>query len=190
MPEITCDLQDILNPTGCADRGGISKIYWTELANIDFATMAGDATKFDVTNQTILGYTMNGSGVFNKLEFNDPKAAFYDFTFTKDADVYELLISLAFKGKQVDRRNKLQAALQCCDIFLHIYGQNGTQRAVGIDWNGVSFNNIVDSLSITRHLDRGGQLGSTKAGDELDFGGQGFFAPLFATVAEASIPLS
>ena len=44
-------------------------------------------------------------------------------------------------------------------------------------------------MAVTRHLDSGGQLGTSKGRDELDLGGQSFFAPLMATVDETTIPL-
>lgn len=189
MAQITCALDAISNPSSCNDRGGIRAIYWTEYDNIDWDAMAGEIADFDPTNQEILDYVMVGGAVFNQIEF-ERKNAFYDFTFTRDQDFYELLITLMFKGKDRDRRNSLQSAIACCNIVLHIYGNAGEQRVVGVDWNGDSFSNIVEQLAVTRHLDSGGQLGTSRGRDELDLGGQSFFAPLWASVAESALPLT
>lgn len=189
MAAITCALDTITNPASCNDRGGIRAIYWTEYDNIDWDTMAVTALQFDTANQEILDYAMVGGAVFNKVEF-ERKNAFYDFTYTRDQDFYELLITLMFKGKDRDRRNSLQSAIACCNIVVHIFGNAGEQRVVGVDWNGESFSTIVEQLAVTRHLDSGGQLGTSRGRDELDLGGQSFFAPLWASVAEADIPLT
>lgn len=189
MAEITCQLDAITNPAVCNDRGGIRALYWFEADKVDWATMAADPLQFDTTNQQILGYTMLGGAVMTKLTF-ERKEAFYDFTYTRDADVYELLITLMFKSKDIDRRNSLQSAIACCNVGLHIYDNSGVQRVVGQDWNGDSFNDILEELAIARHLDSSGQLGTSRARDEMDLGGQSFFAPLFADVLEADLPLT
>lgn len=189
MAEITCQLDEILNPATCNDRGGIRALYWFEADKVDWDAMAADPLQFDPATQTVLGYTMIGGATMNKLTF-ERKEAFYDFTFTRDADIYELLITLMFKAKDVARRNSLQSAIACCDVGLHIYTNDGTQRVVGIDWNGEMFDSIPEKLAVTRHLDSSGQLGSSRARDELDLGGESFFAPLFADVEESALPLA
>jgi len=125
----------------------------------------------------------------NKLTF-ERKEAFYDFTYTADADVYELLITMFFKAKDSARRNSLQSAITCCNIGMHIYTNDGTQRVVGQDWNGESMDDMLEELRITRHLDSSGQLGTSRARDEVDLGGESFFSPLFADVAESELPLA
>lgn len=188
MAEITCALDQITNPSVCNDRGGIRALYWFEVEDVDWAAMAADPLQFDTTNQEILGYTMVGGATMNKVTF-ERKEAFYEFTYTRDTDVYELLLTLLFKAKDIARRNSLQKAIACCNIGVHIYGNSGEQRVIAQDWNGNQFDNILEQLSVTRHLDASGQLGQSKARDELDLGGQSFYAPLFANVDEAALPL-
>ena len=188
MAVITCGLEEILNPDTCNDRGGIFEIYWTEYNNIDWATMLADPLQFDPTNQQILDYEMVGGATFNRLTFQR-KEAYYEFTYTGEQDFYQILVTMALKGKDRDRRNKLMSAIQCCNVYLHIYENNGGQRAVGVDYNGEVFRDLLDTLHISRHLDAGGQLGTSKGRDEVDFGGEAFFAPLFANVPVANIPL-
>lgn len=187
MALISCAL-DQINEVASCDRGGIRAIYWTNVANIDFDTMKADALQWDSANQEILGYTMLSSAVFNKVEF-DRKTAFYEFNYSEDSDVYALLLTLGFKGKDKARRNSLQSAIKCCGIIAHIYSNDGTQRVVGIDFDGDDFNTIAERLKVGRHSDVGGQVGSSKANDEIDLVGESFFAPLFANVQEANIPL-
>lgn len=189
MAAITCALDAISNPSTCVKRGGIRALYWTEYENIDWASMAGEETDFDTTNQQILDYVMVSSAVFNKVEF-EAKEAFYEFTYTEEQDFYENLVTLMFRGKDRDRRNSLQSAIACCNIVMHIYGYGGEQRVVGVDWNGDAFAPILETMSVTRHLDASGQLGTSRARDEMDLGGQSFYAPLFANVAESALPLT
>lgn len=189
MAEITCGLEGIQNPAVCNDRGGIRAAYWFERDKVDWDAMLIDPLQFDTTNHIILGYTMIGGAVMNKLTF-ERKNAFYDFTYTSDADTYEILITMFFKAKEAARRLKLQKAIACCDIGFHLYGNDGTQRVVGPDYNGLAIDQMLEPLRVTRHLDSGGQLGTSKGRDEVDLGGEAFYAPLFATVAEADLPLT
>lgn len=189
MPLNVCTLGEILEQAGCNFRGGIRRLYWTESANIDWAAMLADPLQFDPTNQQILGYTMIGGAVFNKLEF-ERKDAFYDFTYTEESGVWTLNIPMIFRGKNLTQRNTLNLATLCCDIVAHIYDNSGIQRVVGIDYDGEVFDPIVSKLKVTRVLDSSGQLGQSDARDEMDLGGESFYSPLFANVPLADIPLT
>lgn len=188
MPTITCSLDAITTSADCKLRGGIRTLYWAQYTDIDWSTMAGDPLQFDTANQEILGYTMLAAAVFTKVEF-DRKNAFYDVTFTEDADVYAQIITMFFDGKDRARRNSLQAATLCCNIIAHVFDNNGNERIFGVDWNGDSFDKQLTSLKVGRHLDSSGQLGQSTARDELDLTGESFFAPLYGSVTEASIPV-
>lgn len=188
MPLLTCSLDEIAKPAGCNDRGGLRAAYWAKKSEIDFAAMVSNVLTFTPATQLIIGYTMIGGAVFTPIAF-EGVGSFYNFTYTRDTDLYEQLVTLVFKGKDNPRKIAFQKAILCCDIVVHLYGNAGEQRVLGVDYDGVSLNNIPGSLQITRHLDDGGNLGTAKAKDELDFGGQSLFAPLFANVAEADLPL-
>lgn len=188
MPEITGALDAIITSTACDDKGGIRVLYWTEYDNIDWDTMLGDVAEFTPATGLILGYSMVGGAVFNKVEF-ERKEAFYDFTYTSDADVVALLMTLAFKGKNNDRKNSLDKAIRSCAIVCHVYGENGIQRVIGVDYNGVAFSKIPSYLEIGRVLDSSGQRGTSKARDEMDIIGEADFLPMYATVDEANIPV-
>lgn len=188
MPTISCALDAITTPAGCNVRGSIKTLYWTQYTNIDWETMAGDALQFNTTTQTVLDYTMVGGTVFKKVEF-EPKGSFYDNTFTSDAGVYALLLTMLFSGKDITRRNSLMEAVQCCSIVAHVYGYDGKQRVFGVDWDGEAFQVLPTPFKIGRHLDSSGQLGSSPSRDEVDLIGEAFYAPLFASIAEADIPL-
>lgn len=188
MATISCALDAIAPAAGCNIRGSVKVLYWTQYTNIDWEAMAADNLQFNTTTQTILDYTMVGGAVFKKVEF-EPKGSFYDNTYTKEAGVYTNLLTLLFSGKDVTRRNSLMEALQCCSIVIHVYGYDGKQRVFGVDWDGETFSVLPVPITVTRHLDSSGQLGSSPSRDEVDLGGESFYAPLFATVTEASLPL-
>lgn len=189
MALITCALDTITNPAVCNDRGGIRKAYWFEFDSVDWPTMLADPLQFDPANHQVLGYTMLGGATFHELTF-ERKSAFYDFTFTRDEDVYTILVQWIFKAKDNARRLALQNAIACCNLGLHIYGNDGTQRVIGPDYNGVVIDEMLEPLAVTRHLDSSGQLGTSRARDEMDLGGESFFAPLFASVDEGDLPLT
>ena len=188
MALITCELDNIQKIANCADRGGYRKLYWFRPSEVDWATMLADPLLFDPATHTILDYAMIGGAVFTEVEF-EPKSSFYDFTFTKETDVYSLLVSWIHKGKDPVRRLALQKAINCCDIGVHIYANDGSQRVIAQDYNGETMVDLLDPLAVGRHLDSSGQLGSSRSRDEIDLTGEAFYAPLFATVAEADLPL-
>lgn len=184
----TCELDDISEDDDCNNRGGLKTVYWTKYDNINWATMATDPLKFNPTTQTILGFTMVASAVFTKLTFGR-KQAFYNFTYTKDTDVYTQIITMIFNGKSVANRNALAKAVGCCKVIAAIYDNNCLSRVVGVEWNGDSFEPQITPLAITRHLDASGQFGTDKARDEIDLGGESLITPLYSTVLESAIPV-
>lgn len=189
MAEIICALDSVQNPIDCRDRGGIKSAYWTQFQNIDWAAMLSDETKFDTNTHEVLEWVMQDGGVFSKLTF-ERKLSFYENTYTRETDVYALLLTMVFKGKDAARRLSFQKAIQCCEIIVHVIENTGKQRVFGVDYDGNTIESIVDYFQIGRHLDAGGQLGTSTARDEIDLTGESFFAPLFAQVDEASIPLA
>ena len=188
MARILCETLQLRGDQNCNDRGGILAAYYTEWDNIDWPTMLADPLLFDTANQQILGYAMNGGGVFSPI-IGESKNSFYQFTYTSEQDYYDLLVTFAFKGQPLELRNNMQNAISCCNLVLHIYGRSGEQRVVGIDYDGEFFDPIVEYLRVGRHLDHGGQLGTRRSGHEVDFIGQSFFDPMFANVPREDIPL-
>ena len=184
----SCALNDIAYDTSCSIKGGVKTLYWARYSEIDWAAMAASATQFDQTNQKILSYTMLGTAKFKKLTF-DRKSGFYNFTFTSDADVYAILITLIFEGKSSGNRNAFAKAVGCCDIIAHIFDNNCLERVVGVEWNGTAFEPQISKLKVVRHLDASGQFGTDKARDELDLGGEALIAPLYAEVTEPNMPI-
>ena len=186
---VTCELDDIETSNECKTRGGLSIVYWANYDDIDWETMAGNPANFDPVTCTVLAYVMNGAAVFKKLTF-ERKQGFYDFTFTEDADVYEILVTMIFEGKSAVNSKAFRNAIGCCKIVLHIIDNNCIERVVGVEWNGTGFTQQAKTLRIVRHLDSSGQLGSSKARDEVDIGGESLYPPLYATVTEANIPVT
>lgn len=186
--EILCALEEIINSTDCKKRAGIRAMYWTDKDNIDWAAMLADNTKFDATNQQILGYIMNTGKTFNKVTFNR-ESAFFDSTFTEDTDVYTHLAQFIFDGLNNARLLSLKKAAKCCNVYMHLYLNNGLQVCMGIDYDGLTVEDPLKKLTVTRHLMSSGQLGSSKARDEMDIGGTSFEAPITATVTATDIPV-
>ena len=186
--EITCGLDEILKPDNCNDRGGIRAAYWFNSSDVDWDSMIAEPTDFDTTNHIILDYVMLNSATMNKINF-EAKSGFFDFTYTSDADVYEILVQFMFRGSDNARELSFQKAIACCNIGLHLYLNDGTQRVVCQDYNGTTIQDQLEPLRVGRHLTSSGQLGTSKSREEIDLVGQSFFRPLFATVAESALPL-
>lgn len=183
-----CSLDAIEEPDECNTRGGLASAYWAKQSDIDWETMASDPLLFDPATQKILGYSMVGAATFTQVQFNR-KGGTYNFTWTSETQSYQQLIPLLFEGKSNANRLAIQNAVSCCKVVLHLFDNNGLERVVGIEWNGSKFITQVVNLKVVRHLDASGNLSGEKGRDELDLGGESAYAPLFAEVTEANIPL-
>lgn len=183
-----CSLDAISEPDDCNTRGGLSSAYWVKASDIDWNAMESDPTSFDPTEQKILGYIMVGAAVFTPIKFNR-KGGSYSFTWTDETQSYEQLIPMIFEGKDSANRVAIQNAISCCKIILHLFDNNGLERVVGIEWNGSKFVPQVRNLRVVRHLDASGNLSGEKGREELDLGGESTFAPLYAEVGEANMPV-
>lgn len=183
-----CALAGLEEPDDCNTRGGLSTAYWAKESDIDWVAMAADALQFDHATQTIKDYTMVGSTKFTQIQFNR-KGGSYNFTYTSDTQSYAQLIPMIFEGKTNANKLAIQNAISCCKVILHLFDNNGLERVVGIEWNGTKFTTQVLKLKIVRHLDASGTLAGEKAREELDLGGESAYAPLYATVGEANMPV-
>jgi hypothetical protein len=189
MPPITCGLPAITKPASCKASGGIKRVYWTLFSAVNWAAMLADEDAFNPTTQVILEFEMNTGGTWKRLDF-EKKQGSYSAEYTEDTDSYALNIPLVFEGKENARKNALTQALRCCDIVALVIGNNGEQRVFGVDFDGDFFDTISERLKVGRHLDTSGVLGTDKARDEVDLTGEALFAPLFANVVEADLPLT
>jgi hypothetical protein len=185
---VPCVLGAITTDDDCGSKGGIADAYWTKYDNVAWSTMAGNVLNFDPTSLLILDYVMTASNVFTQLEFKVEDST-YDFTFTEEADAYDQLIKFVFEGKSNAQTTAFRKAVGCCKILLHIIDVNGLERVVGVEWNGTAFVKQLKTLRVVRHLDTSGQLGQSRARDEMDLGGKSVRPPLYATVGAANIPV-
>lgn len=185
---VSCELGAISSSDDCNIRGGIKTAYWALYNEINWASMAVSGSNFDTSTQLIKDYIMVSTAKFKKLSFERKQGA-YNFTYTKDSDVYTQLVTLIFEGKDNTVKNALTKAIGCCKIVFHIFDNNCIERILGVEWNGTTFDPQVVPLSITRHLDTSGEFGSSKARDEIDLGGESLMAPLYGTVGESNIPV-
>ena len=187
MAEIICEPKNLISSETCADRGGWYIGFYAKYSEIDWADMASDALFFDQTNQEILGFTMVGGATWKKIEPRK-RGATYNFNYTSATGFYECNAACIFDSKDRDRRNNLQYAIQCCDLVVVLFGNNGKKRVIGVDWNGVEFSRPVDNFRISQHNDQGGDLGTSTSTDDLAWQGNQLFAPLFADVARSIFP--
>ncbi|MEL6141242.1 MAG: hypothetical protein AAFU67_06460 [Bacteroidota bacterium] len=188
MPVITCALDGILNDNTCNKSKGVKAVYWVERTSINWDGMLADSNCFDQVNQQILAYKMLGGATFSQIEFQRRTAQF-DATYTSDTGAYDILLQMIIEGKSCARRNALNAAIKCCDIYLHVYLNNGDERVIGIEWDGEAFDAPLTLLAITRHLDSYGVFDGDDPRDELDIGGSQFTTPLCASVSRTALPL-
>lgn len=185
---VPCDLGGITTNDDCGNKGGLADAYWTKYDSVNWASMAGNPLNFNPTTLLILDYVMNGTEVFTQLEFKVEDST-YDFTFTEEADAYDQLIKFVFEGKSNAQTTAFRKAVGCCKMIIHLIDVNGLERVVGVEWNGTAFIKQLKTLRMVRHLDTSGQLGQSRARDEMDLGGKSVRPPLYATVGASNIPV-
>ena len=177
MPSLyTCEL-NVITTQGSCDNGGIKKCYYAKNTDIDWSTMADAPLSWDADTYTISTFTMLGGAVFKTLT-NAKRGGKYDFVYTQDAAVYDIMINLIFEGKSSVTSLNFTKLITCCNLCLVIMTNNGLGRVVGKEWDGDAFDDLVDNLRLDRHGDFGGELGGDKARDEMDIKGGGLYAPV------------
>jgi hypothetical protein len=186
-----CSLEPIIdNQEDCDDVGGWRVGYIANFSDIDWVTMKNDLTKFNPATQEIKGYVMLGSAIFQKVE-GYGKSTTYNFEYTSEKGFYHYAISMYLKGVNNTRKNNILNVIRKRGFIFHLFGNNGLQRVVGVHWDGVAFRKILDPLHLSKHVDKGGQLGqgdNGKTQDDIEFQGEGRENALFATVTETAIP--
>lgn len=190
MPCTTrCEIDEILLPTECNIKGGVKSIYVARYGDIDWVAMETDPQKFDNTTQTVVEWVMNLAAVFKKWEFNR-KLGEFNSTYTEESGLYENLITLIFEGNDPATRLSFVKSVNCCDLIVQIFDWNCQSRIFGVSFDGSSFLEIdITPLKIVRHLDSSGAFGGDKTRNEIDLGGEAVYAPLFATMPEADVPV-
>jgi len=186
MALIVCELDGIGIPTTCTKKKGVRRVFAAQSSLIDWAAMLADAEKFSADDEQVLGYTYLTGGKHVELNF-ERKSGQFDSTFTRDTGAYDVVFQMIVEGKDRTRTNSLKRMAACCDLTLHFYMADGTQRVVGIDYDGAAFDRPLDKVQISRHLDSSGVFDGDESRDEIDFSGQFEFAPLHANVPIADM---
>lgn len=185
---VACNLSGISTSDDCGNKGGLADAYWTKYDSVDWPSMEINPLNFDPVTLIIIDYLMVAAATFTHLSFKVEDST-YDFTFTEDADAYDQLIKFVFEGKSNAQTTAFRKAVGCCKMVLHLIDVNGLERVVGVEWNGTKFIPQLKTLRMVRHLDTSGQLGQSRARDEMDLGGKSIRPPLYATVGAANIPV-
>lgn len=177
----SCEKQDIGSDSNCNLRGGLKCAFYAKEDEIDWDTMEAS---FDAVTCSITDFVMMGGGIFCSLKFSK-KTGTYNFTYTRDADVYEQLITMVFEGKAAANAKAICQLIGCCDLILALFDNNCTGRVVGKEWDGEGFDDPVEGVKIVRHLDAAGEFGGDKPRDEIDFGGESTCTPVFLDLSKA-----
>jgi hypothetical protein len=179
-----CTLDDLETDDSCNTSGGIQEAYWCQYGDIDWAaTVAAVAPDqlFNPTTEVLTGFIMEGAAVWKKIS-PERKTSQYTFTFGEDTAVYEQEIVINFEGGSAAFRLKIKNSFKCCNLVLLIVDNNCNQRLVGVEWNGTAFIKQVKTLRFGTHVDRSGELGTSKAGNDITLVGESLVAPIYCNV--------
>lgn len=186
MAEIVCALEGINSPANCTDKKGVRRAFFAQRSLIDWDAMLADPLKFSESDEQILGYTYLAGGKHVEIEY-ERRSGQFDATYTGDQGYYEVLFQFIMEGKDRTRTNALKRLAACCDLTVHVYLSDGSQRVIGIDYDGTIFDIPLSRFRVERHLDSAGAFDGDPARDEVDIQGQQEFAPLYANVPVADM---
>lgn len=189
MALITCELDGITGVAGCTKKKGVRRAFFAQSSLIDWPAMLADPSKFDPAAEQVLGYTYLAGGKHVEIEY-ERRTGQFDATFTGDQGYYDVLFQMIMLGKDRTRTNALKRLAVCCDLSIHLFLSDGSQRVIGIDYDGEVFDRPLDKFDVARHLDSAGAFDGDDARDEIDIQGQQEFAPLFASVPVSELVLS
>lgn len=186
MAEFDCELDTMGGEDACAKGKGIRRAYVANNDLIDWEAMFLDPTKWDPVNEIVLGYIYKPGGRHYEVKF-DRTVSTFNAERTRDNGYYEVLTSIQMEGNSASRSKTLKRYVECCNLQLHLYMANGTQRALGKDFDGEGFLDPVLKFEIERHRSDAGSFGGDASRDELDFSGRNEFDPLYANVPVADL---
>jgi len=186
MAQFDCELDTMGGEDACAKGKGVRRIYAANNDLIDWDAMFADPTKWDPVNEIVLGYIYKTGGEHFEIKFDRTNSTF-NAERTRDNGYYEVLAAIQMEGNSPARSKKIKRYVECCNLQLHLYMANGTQRSLGMDYDGDGFLDPVLKFEIERHRSDAGAFGGDESRDELDFSGQNEFDPLFANVPVADL---
>jgi len=189
MALIVCALEGFGTSDTCNKKKGVRRVFAAQGSLIDWEAMLADPTKFNPATEQIIDYAYKTGGEHVELTF-ERKSGQFDATYTRDTGFYDVILQMILNGKDLTRTNAIKRMIACCDLSLHIFMADGTQRVLGIDYDGEAFDKPLMKFEISRHLDSAGALEGDESRDELDFNGQLEFAPLYANVPVATLRAS
>lgn len=187
----SCVLDNLETEDACNLSGGLQEAYWCQFNDVDWAgtvAAAGPAQLFNPTTEILTGFIMNGPAVWKKVS-PERKTSQFTFTYGEDTQVYEQEIVINFEGGSAAFRLSLKKSITCCNLVMLVIDNNCNQRLVGVEWNGTAFIKQVKTLRFGTHVDRSGELGSTKAGNDVILVGESLVAPIYCNVDLADLAL-
>ena len=186
MAGFTGVLEGLTTSDKCSKKKGVKAAYAASGSLIDWAFMQNDGTYFDQTTQQILKYKYLPGGGHVKMDF-DRKSGIFNSTYTRDTGYFDTIFQMVMLGKDRVRTNAIKQYIVNCDLALHLYMNDGTQRVLGIDWDGEAFDKPILKFEVDRVLDTHGELEGDDPRDEIDFGGQLLYPALYANVPRAEL---
>lgn len=174
------------NEVDCVKGKGVSRVFFAQASLIDWDAMYLSPLHWDSENEQIKDYIYLVGGVHHEIKFEKLGSVFFSER-TSDNDYYETLLTLILKGNSPARAKKIRRLLNCCDLALHVYLSNGTQRVLGRDLDVTGFVNPVSKSELGRHRNDAGTLGGDDSRDELDFTQQTEYEPVYGNVAISTL---
>lgn len=185
-----CELLPLDDSIYCGP-GGIAQLAMAKYDDIDWAAMVDDPTKFDKATERILGYTMKTGKTFLNYPLADREAARYENAFDAN-DLNTVSVFLNTKGKSAANRLAIKNLTNCCNVVKHVWGNDGTQRVIGVEYNS-DLEKFIRPLreSAVTGTDGSGQVGTdTRPGDQLTLVDVQLSSPLFAEIDSEDFPFS
>ena len=181
-------MADVTTATNCSDNGGLTTVFLTDDASIDWTAMALVGNYTDATH-TITNWVMISGGTWSEFQFERINGRL-DSTYTRENGYYDILLqNLIFKGKSAARSITLGKLKSCCGLIAQVHDNNSLARVFGREYISGAWVLPLVSGSVGRHLDTTGAFGNLedRSRDEIDLTGRHINPMPFSTVTIATM---
>jgi hypothetical protein len=185
MPFLNCDSPLLLAGydagQNCEEVPGFHSIFLAEYKNIDL-----DATTVDADGQ-ITAYTMLNGETFHEFK-PELGGSFFEATMGDSGDFYDVVATFLIENGSFDAKKFLDSLRDKC-LVAHLFMNNCTERVLGLEYIQGQLKRSWTPLKFRNHVDRSGQVGTSKIGNDFGLVNQQLVSPMFATVGIDSIPV-
>lgn len=185
MPFLDCDsplaLAGYDAGQNCEETPGFHAIGLAEYKDIDLENSTVDA------EGKLTAYTMLNGGTFHLFK-PELGLSLFEATMGDSGDFYDVVSTFAIQNGSFDAKTFIDSLRDKC-LVAHLFMNNCTERIIGLEYLQGALTRSWTPLRLRNHVDRSGQVGTSKLGNDFGLVNQQLVSPMFATVGLDTLPL-